>query len=55
MRLDRHVDYPLLRSIRKVCGQEIEEAVEGDPRRCAVLAALTANAVLSGESRAIGR
>ena len=42
-RLDRHVDYPLLRSIRKACGREIEEAVEGDPRRCAVLAALTAN------------
>ena len=42
-RLDRNVDYSLLRSIRKVCGREIEEAVEGDPRRCAVLAALTAN------------
>ena len=42
-KLDKHVDYSLLRSIRKVCGREIEEAAEGDPRRCSVLAALTAN------------
>ena len=42
-KLDKHVDYSLLRSIRNVCGREIEKAAEGDPRRCSVLAALTAN------------